>query len=61
MQTDQSSVLEQMSCVELLEVIQLRHAIRDAEKAGLDGFAMSLRVTLARKLNAKRSRKLSAS
>lgn len=50
MKTDSLAVLETMSCVELLEVIRLQYAIADAEAAGLDGWAMSLRVTLARKL-----------
>lgn len=54
MKTDPiTSALEQMDCAELVEIIQLNLAIQDADAAGLDGWAMSLRSTLARIIQSK--------
>jgi hypothetical protein len=52
MTRDSLTTLESMSCLELLEVIRLQHAIQDAKAAGLTGWERALRDTLAGKLGA---------
>lgn len=50
--------LERMTCLELLEVIRLHHAIDDAKAAGLDGWEMSLRAMLAEKMGAEAAERI---
>ncbi len=47
-----SAALERMTCAELLEIIRLQYAIRDADAAHYDGLAASLRDILKAKLSA---------